>query len=84
MNERAWEFLALDLMAPDFALVDETTGISTQGQAHEVAVADSSLDCYYRGVEFDFRIASRTESGNVKRRVEWPSCACITGTTLVS
>ena len=53
-------------MAPDFKFVDETTGISAQGQAHERALADS-LQCYYRGAEFDFHISSRRKEGECQK-----------------
>lgn len=62
LNEPRFFFLPEELMAPDFKFVDETTGISTQDQAYERALADS-LQCYYRGAEFDFRISSRTQQG---------------------
>lgn len=69
MNEQVWRFIAKSLMAPDFTFVDETTGEKTQGQAHEITVADSSLACYYPGggVEFDFRISSRRKEGECQK-----------------
>ncbi|MCY4606348.1 MAG: hypothetical protein OXE49_19100 [Gemmatimonadetes bacterium] len=62
LNEPNWNLLIF-VIAPDFTFVDETTGLSTQGIDHEMTVADSLLDCYYRGAEFDFNIASRTQQG---------------------
>ncbi len=61
MNDLNWGFL-IYLMSPDFTFVDETTGISTQGRAHEESLADSSLYCHYRGAEFDFHVSSRTQT----------------------
>ncbi len=62
LNQPFYFFLPEELMSPDFKFVDETTGISTQDQAYERALADS-LQCYYRGAEFDFNISSRTQQG---------------------
>ena len=61
MNDRNWSLL-IYLMSPDFTFVDETTGISTQGRAHEESLFDRSLNChYYRRAEFDFHVSSRTQ-----------------------
>lgn len=66
LNEPFYFFIPSELMTSDFRFVDETTGISTQGQAYERALADS-LRCRYRSAEFDFRISSRTQQGDCQK-----------------
>lgn len=61
MNNRSWEYLLLKLTAENFTFVDETTGISTRGRAHEDSLIQRNVSPpagFYRAVEFDFQIDS--------------------------
>ena len=57
INERRG-FALDELLAPDFALVDETNQTRIVGRAHEVKRVSHVL-AYYRGVEFDIDLSSR-------------------------
>ena len=66
LNDAIYVYLAEQLLSPDFKFIDETTGISSQGQEYEMALVET-LRCHYYGAEFHFSIATHTQEGNCQK-----------------